>query len=69
MKKFLFITAWFLSLIIVSLYTYDNPQSVEKIKHYYKSNKEPKVQIEISNAEKIKANSFSVEFSPSWAYA
>jgi len=63
MKKILFIASWFLSLIIVSLYTYENPESIEKIKHYYKSKKEPKVQIEITNTEKIKANSFSVEFS------
>ena len=63
MNKFLFFAVWLLSLIIVSLYVYDNPQSVEKIKHYFKSNTEPKIQIEKANIEKVRANSFSVEFS------
>jgi hypothetical protein len=63
MKKILFLAVWFLSLIIVSLYVYDNPQSVEKIKHYFKSYTEPKIQIVKANIEKVRANSFSVEFS------
>ena len=63
MKKILFITIWFLSLMLVSLYTYDNPESIEKIKHYYKSNKKPEIQVVKNNVEKVRANSFAVEFS------
>ena len=40
MKKFLFILIWFFSLIIVSVYTYEHPETIERIIHYYKLNKE-----------------------------
>ena len=63
MKKFLFILIWFFSLIIVSLYTYEHPETIEKIIHYYTLNKEPEVKLEKTNAQKVLANSFSVEFS------
>ena len=63
MKKFLFILIWFFSLIIVSLYTYEHPESIERIKHYIILNKEPDVKLEKGDIQKVLANSFSVEFS------
>ena len=63
MKKLLFILIWFFSLIIVSVYTYEHPETIERIIHYYTLNKEPEVKLEKTNAQKVLANSFSVEFS------
>ena len=63
MKKFSFILVWLLSLIIVSVYTYEHPESLEKIKHYFIWNKEPDVKLEKTSVEKVRGNSFSVEFS------
>ena len=63
MKKFLLLLIWFFSLIIISLYTYEHPESIERIKHYVILNKEPDVKLEKSNIQKVLANSFSVEFS------
>ena len=39
MRKFLFILIWLLSLIIVSIYTYENPEKIKKIKLYFKDEK------------------------------
>ena len=36
MKKFLIFLIWFFSLIIVSFYTYEHPETIERIKHYIK---------------------------------
>ena len=63
MKKFLLFLIWFFSLAIVSLYTYEHPESFERVKHYIILNKEPEVKLEKSNIQKVLANSFSVEFS------
>ena len=63
MKKFLLFLIWFFSVIIVSLYTYEHPESIERIKHHIILNKEPEVKLEKSNIQKVLANSFIVEFS------
>ena len=63
MKNFLLFFIWFFSVIIVSLYTYEHPESIERIKHYIILNKEPEVKLEKSNIQKVLANSFTVEFS------
>ena len=63
MKKFLLFLIWFFSLVIVSLYTYEHPEDIERIIHYVKMNQEPDVKLEKSNIQKTIANSFSVEFS------
>jgi len=63
MKKFLLFLIWFFSLAIVSLYTYEHPESFERVKHYIILNKEPEVKLEKSNIQKVLANSFIVEFS------
>jgi len=63
MKKFLFFLTWFISLIIVSIYTYEHPETFERIKQYAKFDKAPDVKSEKSQIQKVVANSFSVEFS------
>ena len=63
MRKFLFILIWLLSLIIISLYTYENPEKIEKIKLYFKEDKNVKVKLKENAVQTVEANSFSVEFS------
>ena len=63
MRKFLFILIWLLSLIIVSIYTYENPEKIEKIKLYFKEEKNVKVKLKENAVQTVEANSFSVEFS------
>ena len=63
MKKLLFFLTWLISLIIVSIYTYEHPEIFEKIKQYTEFNKAPDIKLEKSKIEKVVANSFSVEFS------
>ena len=62
MRKFLFILIWLLSLIIVSVYTYENPEKIEKIKLYFKEDKNVKVKLKENTIQTVEANSFSVEF-------
>ena len=64
MKKFfLFFLIWLLSIILASIYTYENPEKAEIIKNYFKKNKNPEVKIEKGDIQKVMANSFIVEFS------
>lgn len=63
MKNFLIIIFWIISIIIASLYTYENPETVEGIKSYFDKKKEPEIEIEKTEKYKVLANSFSVEFS------
>ena len=63
MRKFLFILIWLLSLIIVSVYTYENPEKIEKIKLYFKEDKNVKVKLKENTIQTVEANSFSVELS------
>ena len=63
MRKFLFILIWLLSLIIISIYSYENPEIFEKIKLYFKEDKNVKVKLKENAVQTVEANSFSVEFS------
>ena len=48
-KNFLFILIWLLSLIFISLYTYENPEKLEAVKHYFNKYKKQ----EIENIQKF----------------
>jgi hypothetical protein len=64
MKNFsLLIFFWFVSLLGVSYYTYENPERVEIIKDYFKKQKKPEVKIDKKEINRVPANSFIVEFS------
>ena len=39
MKKIILILAWAISLLTASIYTYENPEMLEKVKNYFKKNK------------------------------
>ena len=61
-KKFLIIfPLWLLSILFTSIWTFENPEKIEKIKSYFK--KKQKVQVEAveDDGQKFIANSFSIE--------
>ena len=64
MKKinFLIFTVWFLSIIMSILWTFENPEKIEKVKSYFK--KKNIIEAKISNEalKEVTANSFSVNF-------
>ena len=63
MKKFLAALFWLFSLIIVSIYTYENPERFDVIKHNFKKYTTPKIKVEKGPTQIIKSNSFNVELS------
>lgn len=62
MKSFFFIPIWIISLILVSLFVYENPEKVEIVKDFFSSKK--KVVIESEEGELLRSdgNSFVIEF-------
>tara|TARA_B100002052_G_scaffold144664_1_gene132241 strand:+ start:1400 stop:2638 length:1239 start_codon:yes stop_codon:yes gene_type:complete len=64
MKKFLSISfIWITSLILTTIWTYENPENIELLKNYFKKNKKIEFNIELIDEEKIVANSFSLNLS------
>ena len=39
MKKFIFLFIWFLTLVASVIWSYENPEKVEKLKDYFKKKK------------------------------
>ena len=62
MKKILLPILWFLSIIIVIVYTYENPERFDFIKYKLKKYIPSEVKIKEGHNQIVKANSFSVEF-------
>ena len=54
---------WLISLIFVTIWTYENPENIEYLKNYFKKNEEIKAQKIDPNEEKIIANSFLIKLS------
>ena len=63
MKKFLIFFVWLLSLIFSAIYTYENPEVVEKIKKYFKNDKDIVIAQQEDNIFRKPGNSFIVEIS------
>ena len=61
-KIYLYLIIWFISLAIVSLWTFENPDKIESIKNIYKKNKTPEIKIEEEIVNQIISNSFVVSF-------
>ena len=57
------VSLWLISLIFVTIWTYENPENIEYLKNYIKKNKEIKAEKIDPNEEKIVANSFLVKLS------
>jgi len=67
-KKVLIITGWILSLILVTVHTYENPEYVEKIKSHFTKNQTSKDQIVNTDISTIPGNSFLVKFSKKFSF-
>tara|TARA_B100000315_G_scaffold71286_1_gene64984 strand:- start:1384 stop:2655 length:1272 start_codon:yes stop_codon:yes gene_type:complete len=63
MKKILFILGWLLSVILVGLYTYENPEKIESLKNYFTKKIEPRLSVIEGQIYRKPANSFLIEFS------
>ena len=48
-KKILIILIWFLSLVIISIYTYENPNKIGVIKNYLSKTKKQEIKFYIKN--------------------
>ena len=65
MKKFLIIfLVWFISIIYSIIWTFENPEKIEKIKSIVKKNKSAQVEVTQSKSQTFIANSF-IEISKS----
>ena len=65
MRKFIFISIWLISLIIVSIGTYENPEMIDFIKENYNLQKylPSKIKVEKGSSQISIGNSFAVELS------
>ena len=65
MRKFIFISIWLISLIIVSIGTYENPEMIDFIKENYNLQKyfPSKVKVKKGPSQVSIGNSFAVELS------
>lgn len=61
-KKIIIFIAWVLSVIFSILWTFENPEKIEKIKNSFKKNKKPEISKSQNLAESVIANSFKVNF-------
>ena len=62
LKKFLIVLLWLVSLIAISIYNYDNPEIIEKVKNYFKKDKYPELKINDGEIQRSPGNSFVLEF-------
>ena len=61
-KKFLIIFAlWLLSILFTAIWTFENPEKIEKIKSHFKKKQTVQVEVDEGEGQKFIANSFSVE--------
>lgn len=63
MKKILFILSWLLSLTLISIYTHENSEKIERIKNYFTKDKAPRLKAIQDEIHRMPANSFIIEFS------
>ena len=63
MKSFVIILIWILSLIIVAVYVYENPERIDVLKYYFKPKIQTDIKTEKGPIQKVPGNSFLVQFS------
>ena len=61
-KNFLILIIWILSIIASILWTFENPEKIEKIKSYFKKKKIIESKIINETITEVTANSFNVNF-------
>ena len=61
-KKFLIIfTLWLLTILLTVIWTFENPEKIEKITSHFKKQQTVQVEVDEDEGQKFIANSFSVE--------
>ena len=63
MRKFIFILIWLISLIITSIFTYENPEVIDYIKKSFEKRLPSNIKFEQGPSNRSAGNSFIVEFS------
>jgi hypothetical protein len=63
MKKYFFLFLWFISIIFTAIWTFENPEKIEKIKSEFKKNKKIETKLATSENIDISANSFTIKLS------
>jgi hypothetical protein len=63
MKKYIFFFLWFVTIIYTAIWTFENPEKIEKIKGEFKKNKKVETKVVSSKSKNIWANSFTVKLS------
>ena len=59
-KKFYLLSIiWIMSLLAVSIWTFEHPEKIELIKNIYKKNKSPIVELEVTAENQIISNCIS----------
>ena len=61
-KNFLILIIWILSIVISILWTFENPEKIEKIKSYFKKKKIIESKVINETITEVTANSFHVNF-------
>ena len=67
-KKILIILIWFLSLVIISIYTYENPDKIEIIKNYFSKAKKQEIKFSGTPSLTMPGNSFIVGVSEEFSF-
>ena len=61
-KKFIIIIIfWLLTLLSTAIWTFENPEKIEKVKSFFKKKQIEEVSVSKSETQKFLANSFTVE--------
>ena len=61
-KNFLILIIWILSIVASILWTFENPEQIEKIKSYFKKKKVIESKVINETITEVTANSFHVNF-------
>jgi len=61
MKKYFFLFLWFVTIIFTAIWTFENPEIIEKIKSELKKNKKIETKLLEDKGVNISANSFTVK--------
>ena len=59
---FFYLIFWFISIVLASIWTFENPEKIELIKNIYKKKASPIVQKANEESIKVEANSFFVQY-------
>ena len=63
MKNIFLITLWIFTVIFSIIWTFENPEKVEKIKNNFKKNKKINIETVAENEKYFTANSFDIKLS------